>query len=511
MTKVVNKDTLFWSAALALLIAIIFAGCGKEIVYVDKDGKPVKPVDPTECLPKAVADAGPNMHIAHDQDPTVILPFPDRAQIGALKSAEGLTCSWAPTMGLSDANACQPIAMPKDTTLYILTVKSLKCGTEAKSPVTVNVYEQKKRGEPETIEIDGETYHTGYNEFWRFADHYRATYVHARTGYYSAMKFAADTIDLTPPSFHVNRQPRGSCWAEGGRSAGEATYHYVTKTHTHVSTQRIIDCSGYGSAAGGGQISTGDLVSHGLVRETDYPYTGYDQKCRRDIPSFHKANRDFFLKSADGNSRPKLSDLLQAHYAFGASEDCGSAGALGSGGYIGNNGGRTDHCWSGFGILLHPDGGYCRLGQNSWGPKWGGETPKPGLHPGQFCAKFASDGSISSGIMAEIKFVDMGSPCPPPKVDAGPDKTIVLDFPGLSNFAVIGTEHDPVTREYEWTVVTGDLTAEIVTAKEGFSIVRPNKTTRFRLTVKDKCATAHAEVTVTVWGKDVTGRTVEIK
>lgn len=468
-------------------------GCGKEIVYVDKDGKPVVPGD---CLPKPAAVNGEVFYIAHGID----APIANEVQIGQ-KSEPGLSCTWLPTEGLSDANACQPIASPEASTNYELTVTNNKCGTSAKGATLVIPLKETRRADP-FIRIGDEVYFTGYNEGYRFLDHYRASYLHMGTGYYGAFKFAQDTIDLTPPGFHTNRQPRGSCWAEGARSCGEATYHYVTKKHEHVSTQRIIDCSGFGSAGSGGQISVDDLVTHGLVKESDYPYNGNDNRCKKEVQSFYKAKSTFILRDSSGG-RPKLDDIRQAHFAFGASEDCGNAGALGSGGNVKNpGGGGTNHCWGGFGICKFPDGSFGRLIQNSWGADWGDN--------GQGCYGFKSDGSISTGIMAENKFVDMGSPCPPPKADAGPDKTI-LQIPGLPQEVKIGTAFT-VGYKYKWSIISGDANLGMISDLTVSSpIVSPKRTTVFQVDVQNECATAHAQVTVHAWRKDASGRRVEAK
>ncbi len=482
-----------------LVLVILVSACGKVTDFI---------VD-NSCSPAAVADAGADQYIAYDPDPTVILPLPDRAQIGTPQKA-GLSYHWEPAEGLSDQNVAQPIAKPVKNTVYTLSVKSERCGTEKVSPVTVFVMRQKMRAEDMSIVIGGERFPTGYTDLHQFVDQYRASYLHMGTGYYAAMKAVSDVIDLTPPGFHVNRQPQGSCWAEGARSCGEATYFYVTGKHEHISTQRIIDCSGFGSAGSGGQISVDDFVSHGLVKEADYPYNGHDNRCKKDVLGFYKAKSTFVLRDKNGG-RPKMQDLLQAHQAFGASEDCGSAGALGSGGYMKNpGGGSTNHCWGGFGIRKHPtEGWYCRVVQNSWGTTnfGGGE----GLSPGQGCYGFKSDGSISTGIIAENKFVDMGSPCPPPKADAGPDKTILL-MPNLPDFAVVGVGGPVVDHTYQWSVISGDMSAYIENPISPVTLVRVKKSTRLKLTVKNKCAEAHAEMKITVWSKDTNrGVLVEVK
>lgn len=497
-----KKEKVFWfSAVFIIFVALVYlVGCGKEIIYINSDGKPV---NPGECLPKPVADAGPDMYIAHGEG----APIADEAQIGT-KLPEGLTATWEPADDLSDPHAAQPIASPERTTLYTLTVRSPKCGTEAKSAMTVHVLKEGKRAGYDEIVIDGEKYFTGYNDAFRFVQHYRATYLHMGTGYYGLkMGDLPEELDLTPPGFHVNRQPRGSCWAEGARSCAEATYHYVTKKHEHVSTQRVIDCSGFGSAASGGQIAVKDMVTHGLVREADYPYTGYDARCKKDVAAFHKANRHFFLKGASGGD-PTWEEMKAAHVAFGASEDCGNAGAMRSGGWVKTaGGGGTNHCYGGFGYRKHPTEGWeCKLEQNSWGTGWGGGEK---MAPGQGCYGTDSDG-VKGNIVAEIAFLDMGSPCPPPKADAGPDKTI-LQIPGLPQHVKIGTPRVG-TQTYKWSVLSGDTGPSVIDdADIAETIVRPQRTTRFKLTVTNECATAHAEVTVHVWRRDSRGRTVEVK
>lgn len=477
---------------------LMLAACGREVIYVDKDGKPVTPED---CTPKPVTDSGSVYYIAKGPG----APIPDSVQIG-IQLENGLESRFEPGDGLSNPNAAQPIASPDTTTTYVQTVRNPRCNLEAKGAITVIVLKEGKKDQGFVV-IGGKKYPTGYNDFYRFLNEYRATYLHMGTGYYASTRFQPEEHNLRPPQFHVNSQPAGSCWSEGARSGGEATYYYVTKKWEWISTQRIIDCSGFGSAAGGGQIAVDDFINHGLVREADYPYNGHDNRCKKDVAAFTKAKRTFIVRDKNGNF-PTWPDIKQAMLEFGAGEICGSAGSLGDGGWVANpGGGPTNHCYSAFGYAkgeLHgqPAGEYLRV-MNSWSSGWG--------ISGEGYYRISKDGiKITSNVMTENKWIDLGSPCPPPKVDAGPDKTI-LQVPGMPEVVEVGVAPE-IDQTYEWKIISGDTNPSIFKSSPLLSkaLVKPSKTTRLQLNAKNACAEAHAEVTIHVWRKTFDGKTLEV-
>lgn len=76
--------------------------------------------------------------------PNPIDPSEPQVMIGSAP-VTGQTYSWSPIDGLNDPKSSQPIAAPKKTTLYTVSVTS-KCGV-AKSSVVVHVFKKGPTGE----------------------------------------------------------------------------------------------------------------------------------------------------------------------------------------------------------------------------------------------------------------------------------------------------------------------------------------------------------------------------
>lgn len=455
------------------------------------------------CEPKPIADAGGDQWIVLKPD------MADFVFIGT-PAIPGTQYEWAPSEGVHAPKSAVTIATPDKKTVYTLTAKN-KCGV-AKSSVTVHVLKETKLS-PKSFSILSkdkfgveQEYQTGYEP--SELEHYRAQYLHMPAEGYTGIGRMADgeELDLTPPDFHVNRQPNGSCWAEGARSAAEAGLFRILGVRRHVSTQRIIDCSGFGSAKWGGQISVDDfLPPYGIVDNADYPYSGNDQKCDKSPAFRERAEKTYIVRSADG-SKPKNDDIKNALKAFAMMEVCGSAGALGNGGWDDEpDNGAVNHCWAHFGIKLgelhgFPAGDYHNF-QNSWGDKWGGGK---GLHPGQVAIRIAPNGvDIKGSVLVENKVAVFGSPCPPPVADGGPDKTI-LQIPGTPQAVRIGVPGKP-DQTYSWT--PSDSLDDASLAEP---IASPSKTTVYTVETKNKCATVSSKVTVRVYA-DTRNGPVELK
>lgn len=472
--------------AIVSAIAILW-GCGTKF-------DPSNPNPPPDCTPMAVADAGGNVYFSPD-------PSQSKVSMIGTPARPGMQYSWAPETGLSDPNVAQPIVQaPEETIVYTVTVKS-RCNTAESSMSAVMMTEGFRSGfdkiKAHNNKGEVQEYNTGYNP--NFFEHYRAQYLNMPEEGLSKSRGGVfpDEFNQTPPGFFVNRQPNGSCWAEGGRSAGEAAVYYVTGKAFHFSAQRIIDCSGFGSASGGGQISIDDFLSpKGTVLESDYPYDGYDHKCSKDKSIFRNQSRQNYFISSSSGGNPEWGDMKNAFMEYGAGEICGSASALRDGGWVENPGnGGTNHCYSANGWLKgelhgHTAGEYIIV-QNSWGADWG--------EAGQGFYRIARDGKkITSSVMTENKFPSFGSPCPPPIVDGGPDKTIKL-MPGAPRSVRIGTP-EIAGQTYLWTP-KGSLDD----AKIGMPVASPSKTQEYTVTAT-KAATAqcpvisaHAKVTVHVY------------
>lgn len=473
-------------AVAALVLAIAFVGCDDQRQSISDEPTHVIP----DCNPQPVADAGGDQYIVVKPD------MSDFVYIGMPKEPD-TEYEWSPKDHLDSPKNSVTVAQPKETTVYTLTAKN-KCGV-VKSSVTVHVLKSEFMA-TDTVKSKNkfgveQEYPTGYLP--QLEGLHRAQYLHMPSdGYGDGVP--PEELDLTPPDFHVNRQPQGSCWAEAARSAGEATLFYSLKKRMHISTQRIIDCSGFGTAKNGGQIAVDDFLSpKGLVYEADYPYTGYDGKCRKEVPFREQAKRTYVLRSESGG-KPTTEDFINAHYAFGAIEVCGSASSLKNGGWVPNpGGGPANHCYGQFGYLRgekhgQPAGVYF-IQQNSWGTDWGGGKD---LHPGQGAYP------LKGNVVMENKVIVLDNPCQPPIADGGLDKTI-LNIPGHPQAVRIGT---PAIdgQSYQW-----DNAETLDRSDVAQPIASPKRTTVYTVTTKNKCATVSAKVKVSVY-TDSAGRLVEL-
>ncbi|MBK0381917.1 PKD domain-containing protein [Pedobacter sp. SD-b] len=114
-----------------------------------------------EVFPQPTADAG--------DDATILIG--GQYTIPAKATGEGLTYQWLPSTGLSDASVLNPIASPRQTTLYTLIVTS-KDGCTISDQVNVEV--ATKPTIPNTFTPNGD----GNNDTWNIK--YLDSYVNAR-------------------------------------------------------------------------------------------------------------------------------------------------------------------------------------------------------------------------------------------------------------------------------------------------------------------------------------------
>jgi len=498
MKRPVILEYAFFALILfGVATVILITSCGEDTQIAPSISEE-KPHIVPDCEPKPVSDAGSDKYIIAKKD------SPDFVKIGTPES-KGSEYEWSPGLGIDSPKSATTLARPTKTTVYTLTVKNA-CGV-AKSGVTIHVLKSTLAAESFKVTAKDkfgkkQEYFTGYvpSEM----QYHRAQYLHMPKNGFN--RLAPEELDLTPPSFHVNRQPNGSCWAEGARSSAEAGLFYIMKKAVHVSTQRIIDCSGFGSAQFGGQISIDDfLPPNGVVYEADYPYTGYDQKCKKTAPFHEQAKKTYIVRHEDGG-KATWPDVKNASAAFGMMEICGSAGALGNGGWDSTpDSGAENHCYSNFGYLkgdIHgqPPGDYMIV-QNSWGQDWGGGK---GLHPGQGAYRIAPNGvDIKGSVLTENKVAVFEAVCPPPTSDGGEDKTI-LKIPGTGQSVKIGT---PAVKgqTYSWSPEDG-----LDDPKIAEPIASPEKTTVYTVFARNDCATVSSKVVVRVY-QEINGEMAEVR
>lgn len=231
-----------------------------------------------------------------------------------------------------------------------------------------------------------------------------------------------EELDGRPYIQRIFSQQCGDCWAQGSSTMMEMLVSFYDKVSIFVSRQNVIDCSNFGSC-GGGQISVEHFVKpKGAVYEEDYKYVGNNQRCKTGAPIHQSAEKAFLVS----RSSLTVSGLQRAMMETSFLEICGSAGALGNGGWVERNpSGSTNHCYGLGGWLRgekhgHKVGTYFII-VNSWGKNWGDN----GL--GYYL--MAKDGEHFDGdVITEAGGVTYKPACTPqPVADAGKDKTIVLE------------------------------------------------------------------------------------
>jgi C1A family cysteine protease len=195
----------------------------------------------------------------------------------------------------------------------------------------------------------------------------------------SSLNFKVDPAVQLPKHFDirdfshspVRGQIQGSCWAEGNVSAFELTWNMINQLKEVFAVNDVIDCSGFGSARNGGQLSMEYNVNAGLALESDYKYTGKDAQCREQVDRHRPLKAAPFLRGGDGKFPTEL-ELMGASYQYGAFEVCGSASALGQGGRQDTpRNGMTNHCYAYAGWLDGEEMGWTKgvyhIIKNSWG------------------------------------------------------------------------------------------------------------------------------------------------
>jgi len=227
------------------------------------------------------------------------------------------------------------------------------------------------------------------------------------------------TFDMRKKSYSpVRGQIKGSCWAEGGGSAFEMTQNYKDGSKTVYAVQDIIDCSGYGTAAAGGQLSMQYATKAGLAHDKDYTYHGRDGFCKRNVARHKPLKKAPYLRGATGRF-PTRTELMFTVYTYGAVEVCGSSRSLGSGGRQDEpRSGMVDHCYAVVGWLDGEEMGWLKgtyfIIKNSWGD---GSNSIWNLSDGDWGDKgygyyrLAREGEeLKGSTITEIQVGDTGSP-----------------------------------------------------------------------------------------------------
>lgn len=295
------------------------------------------------------------------------------------------------------------------------------------------------------IVVNGEKHYTGYHPSW---DQY--TNSEFRRPGFMAGEDIPRTFDMragcvTP----VRRQMGGDCWAQGAVSAFECTVSFIDRVTRIFSVQDQIDCSGYGSAARGGQLSMKHFEK-GAVLHADYPYlNGRDGRCKTNVTRHEKTKRTFYLRGNDGKF-PKLQDVQKALMETGAMEVCGSASALGRGGRVDDvRTGAVNHCYALLGWLDGKELGWLDetylIIKNSWGDSSNSSfSPDGGRGWGDkgygYYPLAKGDGStIRGSVITEFQGVEYKEMLPPEPVTftvSSPNLTLTVTVQPTAKFTV---------------------------------------------------------------------------
>jgi cathepsin L len=114
----------------------------------------------------------------------------------------------------------------------------------------------------------------------------------------------------------------GSCWAFTAMGAYEGAYRRINKEVIDASEQHILNCATYanGSDAGSCQGGWWDpvfnwMLTNGLPKETDVPYTASDKPCNASMPNTYRAVAWGFV--TEKHEIPTVAQIKQALCAHG--------------------------------------------------------------------------------------------------------------------------------------------------------------------------------------------------
>jgi cathepsin L len=91
----------------------------------------------------------------------------------------------------------------------------------------------------------------------------------------------------------------GSCWAFSAVGNIEALYYIKYGENVRFSEQQLVDCDTYDSGCDGGLMENTFkwiIDNGGLTTEKEYPYVGYDQKCKTGKKTWSSNFRFCFVK-----------------------------------------------------------------------------------------------------------------------------------------------------------------------------------------------------------------------
>lgn len=361
-------------------------------------------------------------------------------------------------------------------------------------------------GDLPIVKSAGKDYHTGFKPTPGMYD--RAQFRHfppyegATAGDPTPLEFSLeDQCGKLPVE---NQGSCGSCWWFSSKGTMEDHIQCADKKDGMdlVSGQWGTDCSGFGSCGGGDLALESFMDPKGAVYTAEYgPYLASNRRCNSSKVAYHEQGiEQGYVRSVSGG-KPEVQDIQRAIMETGTVAICGSAGALGGGGWVTRViGGSTNHCyrvvgWKDGKTNGKPAGVYWDI-INSWDTSWG-----DGGHAYVISGR---DGiTLAGSVLTEAKYLTYKPMCTPqPKADAGPMQNIIMAV-GHSHQATIGTAALPDT-SYTW------LPSEGVVSGGGLAqaVVSPAKTTTYTVTAVTKCGKAVSTVAVHVFNKVINAKGV---
>jgi hypothetical protein len=167
----------------------------------------------------------------------------------------------------------------------------------------------------------------------------------------------------------------GSCWAFGTVAALEGAIAIFDQKLVNLSEQAVLDCSNKGSC-GGGFWAYKYLLNQGLAEESNYPYVGYDQYCKKPKDRPYRIESYHYIQSGDIDA---MKAAIHRYGVIGVTmRSCGSIPGYSGGVYDSTecNKYSTNHIVALVGwddTIQHKLGKGAWIMRNSWGTNWGND------------------------------------------------------------------------------------------------------------------------------------------
>jgi len=185
-----------------------------------------------------------------------------------------------------------------------------------------------------------------------------------------ALPTAIDWVAKGAVTVVKNQGNCGGCWSFSSTGAIEGAVEIKTGVLTSLSEQQLIDCSTQNQGCNGGAMDYAFafvVKNGGLCKETDYPFTGVDGKCKQ-CTAVSKISS---YKDVTQNSEDALTTAVASQPVSVAIQANQNGFQFYSGGVMTARCGTTlDHGVLAVGYGVDGTTKYWKI-KNSWGPTWG--------------------------------------------------------------------------------------------------------------------------------------------